>query len=255
MEEEYYDNMPPNEGQNSNMPPPEEELPEEERFFKDFTNQDIDNHDPSLGKDLIKIYEEEVPFEIRKEDEEISNSGTFESLLCKILTSDDINKEPHTTIEIACDKDLFFYYSSDINAELFENLKSTQKLTCNFDSFSDLLINFFDSCIKDTKKFLAVFTLNKEGNAKMELFENLEHKFGELISLDFKPVSDDIIRQQISYRYNAMRATNDIVEKRIQIVNDVLKDMDPQLIFEVKKDTSKVKAETYIRDKPIIPKA
>ena len=127
MAEEYYDNMPPNEGQYSNMPPPEEELPEEERFFKDFTNQDIDNHDPSLGKDLIKIYEEEVPFEIRKEDEEISNSGTFESLLCKILTSDDINKAPHTTIEIACDKDLFFYYSSDINAELFENLKNTQK--------------------------------------------------------------------------------------------------------------------------------
>ena len=88
----------------------------------------------------------------------------------------------------------------------------------------------------------------------MELFENLGHKFGELIALDFKPVSDDIIRQQISYRYNAMRATNDIVEKRIQIVNDVLKDMDPQLIFEVKKDTSKVKAETYIRDKPLIPK-
>ena len=143
MEEEYYDNMPPNEGQYSNMPPPEEELPEEERFFKDFTNQDIDNHDPSLGKDLIKIYEEEVPFEIRKEDEEISNSGTFESLLCKILTSDGINKVLHTMIEIICDKDL---------------------------------IDFIDSCIKDTKKNLVVLISSMVGKTTMELIENLEHK-------------------------------------------------------------------------------
>ena len=246
MEEgNYDDNIPPEE---------EEELPEEERFFKDFTNKDIDDMDPSLGKDLIKIYEEEVPFEIRYEDEEISKTGTFESLLCKILTCDDINQIPHTLIEIACDKDLFFYYSSEINSDLFENIKKSQNLTCNFNTFPDLLIKFFDSCIQDTKNFLAVFTLNKDGLAKMELFENLQHKFGELISLNFKPVSDDMIRQQITYRYNAMRATNEIVEERIDIVNNVLKDLDPQLSLEVQKDTSKIKVESFIRDKSLIQK-
>ena len=86
----------------------------------------------------------------------------------------------------------------------------------------------------------------------MELFENLEHKFGELISLDFKQVSEEIIKQQITFRYNAMRATNDIIQNRIGIINDVLKDLDPQLIHEVKKDVSQVKVESYIRDKPII---
>ena len=88
----------------------------------------------------------------------------------------------------------------------------------------------------------------------MELFENLQHKFGELISLDFKPVSDDMIRQQITYRYNAMRATNEIVEERIDIVNNVLKDLDPQLSLEVQKDTSKIKVESFIRDKSLIQK-
>ena len=254
MEEEYsYNNMPPNESQGGNIPPPEE-LPEEEKFFKDFTNQDIDSKDPSLGKDLMKIYEEEIPFEIRGEEQELSNGGTFESLLCKILVPENMNQQQIVKLEIACDKDLFFYYSSEVNYEIFENIKSTQELTCNFESFSDLVIKFFDDCLGDTKKFLAVFTLKNDGNAKMELFENLEHKFGELISLDFKPVSEDIIKQQITYRYNALRATNDIIQNRIGIINDVLKDLDPQLIPEVKKDVSKVKVESYIRDNPLIQK-
>ena len=253
MEEEYsYNNMPPNESQGGNMAPEGGDMPEEERFFKDFTNQDIDSRDPSLGKDLMKIYEEEVPFEIRVEDEELSNGGTFESLLCKILISENINKQQVVKFEIGCDKDLFFYYSSEVNAEIFENLKESQKLTCNFDSFSDLVIKFFDDCINDKKKFLAVFNLKNDGKAKMELFENLEHKFGELISLDFKQVSEEIIKQQITFRYNTMRATNDIIQNRIGIINDVLKDLDPQLIPEVKKDVSQVKVESYIRDKPII---
>ena len=253
-DEENYNEMPPNEGQ-EDMPPQEGEMPEEEKFFKDFTNQDIDNKDPSLGKDLIKIYEEEVPFEIRHEDEDVSNNGTFESLLCKILTSEEMNNQsPSTKIEIGCDRDLFFYYSCDVTSELFDRIKKTQKLTCNFNSFSDLLIKHLDNCISDTKKYLAVFNMQKDGKAKMELFENLEHKFGELISLDFKPVPDDIIRQQISYRYSSMRATDDIIQNRIDIINGVLKEVDPQLIYEVKKDISKVKVESFIRDKPLIQK-
>ena len=125
-------------------------------------------------------------------------------------------------------------------------------MTCNFNDFSDLLINFFDDCKKDTKKYLAVFIVLNNEKGKMELLENLEHKFGELISLDFKSVSDDIIRQQISYRYNSMRATNDIVQNRIDIINKVLKEMDPQLIFEVKKDVSQVKVDPIIRDKSLV---
>ena len=256
MEDEEYNNndIPQNENQDD-MPPQEEEMPEEEKFFKDFTNQEIDNRDPSLGKDLIKIYEEQVPFEIRHQDEDISNNGTFESLLCKILTPEETNEQAsNIKIEIACDKDLFFYYKCDVNSELFYRIKQSQKLTCNYNSFSDLLIKHFDNCINDTKKFLAVFNMQKDGTAKLELFENLEHKFGELISLNFKPVSDDVIRQQISYRYNSMRATDDIIQNRIDIINEVLKEVDPQLIYEVKKDISKVKVESFIRDKPLIQK-
>ena len=223
----------------------EGDMPEEERFFKDFTNQDIDYNDPSLGDKLLKIYEEEVPFEIRIEDENLSGNdkSVFQSLLCKIFVTDETAEQSYTKIEIANDKDLFFYYSSEINPQLFEEIKENQKLTCNFSNFSDILIKYLDFCIKDQKGYLAVFYIKTDKKAKMELFENLEYKFGELINIDFVPASDDLIREQISYRYNSMRAVHEITQSRIEIINNVLKDYDPQLINEVKTEINKANEE------------
>ena len=224
----------------------EGDMPEEERFFKDFTNQDIDYNDPSLGDKLLKIYEEEVPFEIRIEDENLSGNdkSVFQSLLCKIFVTDETAEQSYTKIEIANDKDLFFYYSSEINPQLFEEIKENQKLTCNFSNFSDILIKYLDFCIKDQKGYLAVFYIKTDKKAKMELFENLEYKFGELINIDFVPSSDDLIREQISYRYNSMRAVHEITQSRIEIINKVLKDYDPQLINEVKTEINKANEES-----------
>jgi len=224
----------------------EGDMPEEERFFKDFTNQDIDYNDPSLGDKLLKIYEEEVPFEIRIEDENLSGNdkSVFQSLLCKIFVTDETAEQSYTKIEIANDKDLFFYYSSEINPQLFEEIKENQKLTCNFSNFSDILIKYLDFCIKDQKGYLAVFYIKTDKKAKMELFENLEYKFGELINIDFVPASDDLIREQISYRYNSMRAVHEITQSRIEIINNVLKDYDPQLINEVKTEINKANEES-----------
>ena len=224
----------------------EGDMPEEEKFFKDFTNQDIDYNDPSLGDKLMKIYEEEVPFEIRIEDENLSGNdkSIFQSLLCKVFVTDETAEQTNIKIEIANDKDLFFYYSSEINPQLFEEIKKNQKLTCNFTNFSDLLIKYLDFCIKDQKAYLAVFNIKSDKKAKMELLENLEYKFGELINLDFVPASDDLIREQISYRYNSMRAVHEITQSRIEIINNVLKDYDPQLINEVKTEINKVNEES-----------
>ena len=224
----------------------EGDMPEEEKFFKDFTNQDIDYNDPSLGDKLMKIYEEEVPFEIRIEDENLSGNdkSIFQSLLCKVFVTDETTEQTNIKIEIANDKDLFFYYSSEINPQLFEQIKKDQKLTCNFTNFSNLLIKYLDFCIKDQKAYLAVFNIKSDKKAKMELLENLEYKFGELINLDFVPASDDLIREQISYRYNSMRAVHEITQSRIEIINNVLKDYDPQLINEVKTEINKVNEES-----------
>ena len=225
--------------------PPEGEMTEEERFFKDFTNPDLDSKDPSLGDKLIKIYEEEIPFEIRYSDDNFSekDKNVFTSLICKVLMTDEMTENINIKIELANDKDLLFYYSADITTELFEKLKEEQKLTCDFSNFSDLLIKNFDLCMHNAKSFLAVLNIQKNKNAVMELVENLEYKSVDLISLYFSPAPQDLIEKQISYRYNSMRAMEEIMQNRINIINGVLKDYDPPLISEVKKEIQIIKSE------------
>ena len=220
-----------NKDMGSQIPP--EEMTDEEKFFKDFNNQEIDERDPSLGKNLIKIYEEEVPFELRYENKKKS---VFQPLLCKIFSTDETIEQINIKVEIGSYNDLYFYYSTEINSQLFEKIKEEQKLTCTYNNFSDLLIKYFDFCINNQKIYLAVLNLNKDKKVSMELMENLEYKSVQLIKLYFEPASEEIIKEQIKYRYNSMRALEDIVENRIDIINGVLKDFDPPLISEVKRE-------------------
>lgn len=219
----------------------EAESTEEERFFNDFTIQEIDNEDPSLGNQLIKIYEEEIPFEIRYDDENLSEDKKIksQSLLCKILITDEMIEQIYLKIEIASDIDLFFYYSIKIDLELFETIKKEQNLNCNFNDFSDLLIKYLDFCNSDQKQFVVILNVQKDRNANMQLIQNLDYKWVQLLNINFNPISEDLIRKQIIYRYNSLRAMNDITQNRINIINDVLKDFDPPLIKEVRDEISK----------------
>ena len=234
-----------------------EEIPKEEVFFYDFTNEEIDKRDPSIEIGLIKTYEEEVPFEIRIHHENIEKEeSAFELLLCKIFVTQEVNKNKDFIIkfEIASNNDLFFYYSTEINRSSFEQIKRQQKLICDIVKFYELLIKYLDLCIEQNKKFMAVLNIQEDKMANLEIFENLEYKFAELISLNFSPVSKDFINKQIIYRYNSMRGLLDMTQNRIDIINGVLKDSAPSLISEVKTSISKITFDTNLIFNSFIPK-
>ena len=142
-------------------------------------------------------------------------------------------------IEIANDEDLFFYYTTEINIETFEKIKENQKLLFELNDFSDLLIKYFDFCISNEKSYKAILNIQNNKKANMELMENLDYKWAQLLYLTFNAATDELIRKQIIYRYNAMRALKDITQNRINIINRVLKDLDPPLIKEVKNEITK----------------
>ena len=223
-----------------------EDMPEEERFFKDFT---LTEEAPSLNKTFIKIYEEEIPFEIRNEDEEPPNDSIFLKLLFKIHVSEVKNI---TKIEVTYDKDLFFYYISEIDINIFNKLKESQKLLKRFRDFPELIGNYLDLCINESEKYLGVFNILKDKNAKMEIFENLDYKFADILTLNFNKCTDELeIRKQIIYRYNSLRNIYNMAKKRATIINKVLKDSAPNLIPKIKNEISKVKIDIAIRNKPL----
>ena len=237
----------------NNDPKMAEDMPEDEKFFNVFYNEEIDQKDPSLDGEYIKFYEEEIPFELRIEGKKPPNDSMFVKLIFKILIDSLDDNFSKVKLEIVCDKDLFFYYSTEIDLDVFNKYKMKQKLLNKFVDFPDLLAKYLDLCINEPKNYLLVFNVKKNKSAIMELNENLNIKCAEVLSLNFSPVTnDDIIRKQIIYRYKSMKAIFNIVKERANIINDVLNERDPELIPEIKKRISKIKIDTNIRDKLLI---
>ena len=237
----------------NNDPKMAEDMPDDEKFFNVFYNEEIDQKDPSLDGEYIKFYEEEIPFELRIEGKKPPNDSIFVKLIFKILIDSLDDNFSKVKLEIVCDKDLFFYYSTEIDLDVFNKYKMKQKLLNKFVDFPDLLAKYLDLCINEPKNYLLVFNVNKNKSAIMELNENLTIKCAEVLNLNFSPVTnDDIIRKQIIYRYKSLKTILNIVKERANIINDVLNESDPELIPVVKKKVSKIKIDTNIRDKLLI---
>ena len=231
----------------------EEELTEEEKFFVDFSSTNLDNKDPSLEGKFYKLYEEEIPFEIRIKDEKPPNDSIFTNLLCRIYYKLQNNILANVKVEINYDKDIFFYYISNLDIQTFKKLQENQKLLKNFRDFPEILGKYLELCDYDKEHYLAVFNINKDKTAKLEIIENLDYKFVELMSLNFALCTDDFeIRKQVIYRYNLIKQMYSNAIKRVKIVNRVLKENESELIPEIKNEISKIKIDANIRSKPLL---
>ena len=225
-------------------------------ILANFDFKEIEEKDPSLSEGHKLLYDREVPFELRLEDSNGPQEvASFEALRCKILLGGDESNPAQIRLELLCENDLFFHFTSDIDEETFKIMQESQKLTVKFIEFSNLVKRLFNNCINEPQSYIAVFIMQKEGTARLDFIQNIEYKFIELLSIDFVNSPDDTVRKQISYRYNAMRAVQDMVQNRIDIINGVLKDIDPELITDVKKAISQIKIDTVIRDKPLLQNA
>jgi len=205
----------------------------------DFT--DIEEKDPSLSEGHKMLYDREVPFELRLEDSNGPQEvASFESLRCKILLGGVENNPIQIRIELSCENDLFFHFTSDIDEETFKIMQENQKLTVSFAEFSSLVKKLFNNCINDPQSYIAVFIMQKEGTARLDFIQNIEYKFIELLSIDFVNSPDDTVRKQISYRYNALRTKLELMQNRIQAISNIVRIKNPSLLLQIQKAPAKL---------------
>ena len=200
----------------------------------DFT--EIEEKDPSLSEGHKLLYDREVPFELRLED----NNGpqevaSFEALRCKILLGGVENNPIQIRIELSCENDLFFHFTSDIDEETYKVMQENQKLTVNFGEFYNLVKRLFNNCINEPQSYISVFIMQKEGTGRLDFIQNIEYKFIELLSIDFVNSPDDTVRKQIGYRYNALRTKLEMMQDRIIAINNIIKIKNPSLIHQINK--------------------
>ena len=201
-----------------------------------FDFSEIDAKDPSLSEGHKLLYNREVPFELRLEDNDGPQEvASFESIKCKVLTAGEENNIIQIRIELSCENDLFFHFTSDIDEETYKVMQENQKLTVNFKEFSNLLKRLFNNCVNEPQSYISVFIMQKEGTGRLDFIQNIEYKFIELLSIDFVNSPDDTVRKQIGYRYNALRTKMEMMQERIVAINNIIKIKNPSLLHQINK--------------------
>ena len=205
-----------------------------------FDFSEIDSKDPSLREGHKVVYNREAPFELRLEDNDGPQEvASFESIGCKVLIIGEENNYSQIRIELSCENDLFFHFTSDIDEETFKIMQENQKLTVNFKEFCNLLKRLFNNCINEPQSYISVFIMQKEGTGRLDFIQNIEYKFIELLSIDFVNSPDDTVRKQIGYRYNALRTKMEMMQERIIAINNIIKIKNPSLVHQINKTPSK----------------
>ena len=206
----------------------------------DFTH--IDDLDPSLQDGYKLIYDRDVPFELRiqNENEAPQEVGTLEAIRVKILQlvlfiqSEDKSVNS-IKIEITSESDLFFHYIHQVDDNGFKAMAEQQKLMIEFNDYAGILIKMLNSCIKEPNCFLAVFIMKKEGSGKLDFIQNMEYKFIELLSVVFNTSSEEVIRNHVTYRYNSLKSKLAIMQGRLQDINALIKVKYPSLLLQIQK--------------------
>lgn len=183
----------------------------------------MEEADPSVQDGFKIIYDREVPFELRPADSHEQDVGALEGIKVKVLTAGEENSITALRVELSSETDLFFHYTCVVNHIGFQQLREDQKLMCDFRDFAITLLKTLNKCIREPQTFLAVLLIGQDGSANLEFIQNMEYKFIDLLVLPFRESAEGLVRQHITYRYNAIRSRLSIMTARLQDVSALVK--------------------------------
>ncbi len=127
----------------------------------------------------------------------------------------------------------FIFLMSSIDEDFFKQIQEQQKLTIEFPEIASVVSKMLNSCIKEPHSFLSVFVMQRDGRATLDFIQNIEYKFIELLSLDFMASPEEVIRQSITFRYNAVKSKLALMQARLTDVNNMVKVKSPSLLLQL----------------------
>ncbi|KAG8347734.1 putative Centriolar protein SAS N terminal [Trypanosoma vivax] len=185
---------------------------------KDFRT--IEQSDPSIADGFRVVYDREVPCEMRSVGG--TRDGSLEGMKVKVLTFGDDHSLNTMRVELTNECDLFFHYTCVINHVGFLRLREHENLVCDFPDFLMTFMKMLNRCIREPQRFLMIFTPGEKGAATMEFIENLEYKLISVLTLPFRASSPEVVREQIGYRYSAVRARLALLTSQLKSANVVM---------------------------------
>jgi hypothetical protein len=210
---------------------------QEDSQLQSFDFTAIEEMDPSLADGHHVVYDREVPFELRIQDSSSGPQevGTLEAIKVKVLLLGEDSNPHHIKLELSSENDLFFHYLHAVDDSAFRIMQESQKLMVDFAEYPSILVRMLNSCVKEPHSFLAVFIMQRDGQARLDFIQNIEYKFIELLSCDFMSSGEETVRQQITYRYNAVKSKLALMQARLQDISALVKVKNPSLLMQLQR--------------------
>mmetsp|Transcript_14877 Transcript_14877/g.41822 ORF Transcript_14877/g.41822 Transcript_14877/m.41822 type:complete len:243 (-) Transcript_14877:245-973(-) len=197
----------------------------------------LDELDPSLADGFHIYYEREVPFELRaSEGSDLpSEVGALEAIRVKVLLLGDQSNPDALRVELSSESNLFFHYIHQMSPKTFKELQEGQKLMVEFADYPSVLLRMLNHCIKEPHSYLAVFVMQRTGDARLDFIQNMEYKFVELLSCRFIASPEEVVRQHITFRYNSVKSRLALMQARLADVNALVKVKNPSLLLQLQR--------------------
>ncbi|KAF7459288.1 UDP-glucose 4-epimerase [Cryptosporidium felis] len=219
-----------------------EHIYQERIFIDSFDYSDLEKTDPILSGGYNVIFRRSCPVEIRLVDiDETEEIGTVENINFRVMIKGTNSFPDIIRFEITCDNDLFLYYTRDFSLADFNELKLMQNLVCEYNDFAATFCRIVNNVIRDNLGNYAKFCLRSDGSGKLVFLQILEHKYLELLSIEFLQTPEEIIRNSISFRYSFMKSKVAIMEGRLLEISNLMNMRNPNLLNYLQKQAHFIK--------------
>ncbi|KAL6748222.1 hypothetical protein V8C86DRAFT_2884612 [Haematococcus lacustris] len=207
-----------------------------------FSYPDIEEADPSLVDGYQLFFEREVPVELRSAStvDIPSEVGALEAIRAKILVKGQPSNLEAVKVELSSEANLFFHYTHTMDARLFAAVQESQRLLVDFNDYPTVLLRMLHSCVREPHLQIAVLVMQPNGEARLDFIQNMEYKFVELLSCRYVASSEEMVRAQVSYRYNVVKARMQLMQARLADINAMVKVKNPSLLLQLQKSPPRV---------------
>ncbi len=196
------------------------------------------------------IYEREVPFEMRVQhgaDPSASRAqdevGTLEALRTKMMLLGNEDSPAAVRLELTSENDLFFHYTHTMDAATFADVQDAQKLVVRFGEYCAVLIRMLNMCIREPHANIAVFVMQRGGRARIDFIQNMEYKYVELLSCACLASDDETIREELAFRYNALKSRLAAETANYRELEALVKQKSPHLLLLLREQGGRARAQ------------
>jgi hypothetical protein len=109
--------------------------------------------------------------------------------------------------------------------------ETRQKLTCGFANYHSVIIRNIQKLIKEPSQIIAILYLNpNDRTARVDFVQNMEYKFLELLSLDFKECPTEVMHKMANFRYQNMKKRNAYLDNKLIEVSNFIRLKNPSML-------------------------